>query len=77
MEVPELRTVSEMLFKKYIQGEDLSPFYTRNANGKFIIEFPDENVSYDKEKRMWISKLDDPLKDYYKLKNTTPTSLNQ
>ncbi len=72
MEVDELKSVSEMLFTKYINNEDLSPFYTRNANGKFIIEFPDENVSYDKVKRTWISKLEDPLQDYYKLKNTTP-----
>ena len=61
-----------MLFIKYINNEDLSPYYSRNANGKFIIEFPDENVSYDKEKRIWVSKLADPLQDYYKLKNTTP-----
>lgn len=71
MEEAELKTVSEMLFTKYINKEDLSPYYTRNANGKFIIEFPDENVSYDKEKRIWVSKLDDPLKDYYNLKKTT------
>jgi|SRR5690554_5786990 len=73
----ELKIVSEMLFNKYITGGDLSPFYTRNANGKFIIEFPDENVSYNKEKRVWISKLDDPLKDYYKLKHPAPTSDNE
>ena len=77
MEEAELKVVSELLFNKYIKGEDLSPFYTRNANGKFIIEFPDENVLYDKEKRVWVSKLYDPLKDYYKLKDTTPAPDNK
>lgn len=72
MEVDELESVSEMLFTKYINKQDLSPYYTRNANGKFIIEFPDENVFYDKEKRIWVSRLADPLQDYYKLKTTTP-----
>jgi hypothetical protein len=74
MEVAELKTVSEMLFNKYVNKEDLSPFYTRNAQGKFIIEFPDEHVSYDKEKRTWISNRIDPLEDYYNLKKVKPNS---
>ena len=68
MEEAEGKEVSEMLFLKYIKKEDLSPYYTRNANGKFYIEFPDENVSYDKSKRTWVSKLTDPLEGYYDLK---------
>lgn len=74
MEVDELKSVSEMLFTKYINKEDLSSFYTRNANGKFIIEFPDEHVSYDKKNRIWISNRKDPLKDYYDLKTGKPES---
>ncbi len=68
MEEAELKEVSEMLFLKYLKKEDLSPYYTRNANGKFYIEFPDENVSYDKTRRTWVSKLADPLENYYNLK---------
>lgn len=54
MEVPELKKTTEMLFQKFIQGEDLSEFYTKNSNGKFIIEFPDDNNKYDTKSRQWI-----------------------
>lgn len=54
MEVPELKETTEMLFKKFIQGKDLSEFYTKNSNGKFIIEFPDDNNKYDTKSRQWI-----------------------
>jgi len=54
MEVLELETVTEMLFQKYIQNQNLSEFYTKNSNGKFIIEFPDDYNKYDREARRWI-----------------------
>lgn len=56
MEIPELKTKSKLLFEKYIDGEDLTPFYTENSKGEFYIEFPDNNNYYDKEARKWQSK---------------------
>lgn len=53
MEINELDTTTEMLFQKYILNEDLSEFYTKNSNGKFIIEFPDDNNYYDTKTRSW------------------------
>lgn len=53
MEVPELTITTEMLFQKYIRNEDLSQFYTKNSSGKFIIEFPDDNNTYDSKTRSW------------------------
>jgi hypothetical protein len=54
MEVPVLKTTTEMVFQKYIQDKDLTEFYTKNSNGKFIIEFPDDKNSYDAQQRKWI-----------------------
>ena len=56
MEILELKTKSKFLFEKYIEGEDLTPYYTENAKGEFYIEFPDSNTYYDKNKRKWVSK---------------------
>ena len=54
MEVPELKAATEMLFQNYVQGKDLSQFYTKNSQGKFLIEFPDDLNSYDTKSRIWI-----------------------
>ncbi len=54
MEIPELKTTTEMLFKKFIIGDDLSEYYTKNSKGKFIIEFPDDNNTFDTKSRQWI-----------------------
>ena len=56
MEIPELKTKTKLLFEKYIKGEDLSPYYTKNSNGEFYIEFPDDTNYYDKNARKWQSK---------------------
>lgn len=56
MEIPELKTKTKLLFEKYIDGEDLTPYYTKNSNGEFYIEFPDDNTFYDKNTRKWQSK---------------------
>jgi len=56
MEIPELKTKTKLLFEKYIDGEDLTEYYTKNANGEFYIEFPDDNNYYDKSARKWQSK---------------------
>jgi hypothetical protein len=41
-----------MLFTKYVQGVDLTPYYSMN-NLEEYIEFPDENNTYDKKLRRW------------------------
>lgn len=61
MEESELKEKTEMLFRKMIAGEDLSPYYTVNSKPELIIEFPDENNWFDVEKRRWVSSLDDYL----------------
>ena len=56
MEIPELKTKTKLLFEKYIDGEDLTLYYTKNSNGEFYIEFPDDHTFYDKNTRKWQSK---------------------
>jgi hypothetical protein len=56
MEIPELKTKSKLLFDKYIDGEDLSKFYTKNSKGEFYIEFPDDFNYYDIKLRKWETK---------------------
>lgn len=56
MEIQELKTKTQLLFEKYINGADLTPYYTKNSNGEFYIEFPDDNNYYDKNARRWQSK---------------------
>ena len=55
MLVPELKEKTTRLFTKYINREDLSPFYTKNSNGQFIIEFPDDVTKYDLTQRKWVA----------------------
>lgn len=56
MEIPELKTKSKLLFEKYVDGENLSEFYTKNAKGEFFIEFPDDINYYDANLRRWETK---------------------
>ncbi len=56
MEIPELKTKTEEMFIKFINGEDLSSYYTVNSKGNFYIEFPDEKTYYDKKARNWKTK---------------------
>jgi hypothetical protein len=56
MEPKELQQKTEMLFRKLIESEDLSPYYTKNSNPEFYIEFPDETTYYDTITRKWKSK---------------------
>lgn len=67
----ELLSVSDMLFRKMVDGKDLSEFYPENSGSKYIIEFPDSNVYFDKKARMWISSREDPLEPLYKIKEQT------
>lgn len=45
-----------LLFDKMVKGESLEPYVTKNSNGVEFIEFPDDNVYYDKKMRKWKSK---------------------
>jgi hypothetical protein len=54
MEEKELKEKTSLLFEKYINEEDITPYYTKNSGNNFYIEFPDENNKYDVEKRQWI-----------------------
>lgn len=53
MEIPELKSKTKLLFENYINGNDLSNFYTKNSNGEFFIEFPDDINYYDSDLRRW------------------------
>ena len=56
MEPIELEEKTELLFRKLIDKEDLSDFYTRNSKPEFYIEFPDEKTFYDTIRRKWSTK---------------------
>lgn len=53
---PELHTKTEVLFKDYIQGKDLSPYLTKNSGEDFYIEFPDDQTFYNTQTRKWETK---------------------
>lgn len=59
MEMDELKEKTSFLMTKYIKGEDLTPYYTKNSQPEFWIEFPDDNNVYDIEKREWKTSLDE------------------
>ncbi|WP_396177470.1 hypothetical protein [Flavobacterium sp.] len=56
MEEQELKEKTNLLFEKYVNQEDLSPYYTANSDGEFYIEFPDQNTFYNTETRRWETK---------------------
>ncbi len=64
----EHKEKSEMLFHKWIKGDDLSLYYTANSGGVEYIEFPDEETWYDKDARQWQTRRGDVLQPYRQLK---------
>lgn len=44
---------SIFLFDKMVKGESLEAYLTKNSWPNEYIEFPDDNVRYDKNERMW------------------------
>ena len=56
MEEKELKEKTNLLFEKYVNEEDLTPYYTKNSGNDFYIEFPDDNNIYNVEKRQWVTK---------------------
>lgn len=45
-----------LLFDRMVNGQSLKEFETAYSKGVEYIEFPDENVYYDKQARKWRSK---------------------
>ena len=57
-----------MLFKKMVQGENLSPYYTENTGNTDYIEFPNQEVWYDQKKQHWASSREDVLSEFKEAK---------
>jgi hypothetical protein len=53
MKKEDLAARTAIFFDRMVKGEDLSPYYTANIGDTEHIEFPDDNVSYNKEQRRW------------------------
>jgi hypothetical protein len=56
MEEKELKEKTNLLFEKYVNKEDLTPYYTKNSGNDFYIEFPDDTNTYNVEQRRWVTK---------------------
>jgi hypothetical protein len=67
-EPQDLQSVADMLFEKMIYGEDLSPYYPENSGEEEVIEFPNAEVYYDKNKKIWVTTRENPLEQYHEAK---------
>lgn len=65
MEETELLEKSHKIFSDYVDGKDLSKYYPENSKGEEYIEFPNDEVYYDAEQRIWISLRENPLQYLY------------
>ncbi len=65
MEESELLEKSHKIFSDYVDGKDLSKYYPENSGGEEYIEFPNEEVYYDAEQRIWISLRENPMQYLY------------
>lgn len=55
--VPDTLAKREMiLFDKFVRGESLKPYETKNAGSVEYIEFPDERTYFDKQAKQWKTK---------------------
>jgi hypothetical protein len=78
MEENELLEKSQKIFSDYVDGKDLSKYYPENSGGEEYIEFPNEEVYYDNEQRIWISLRENPMQYLYEGGNeTVQDTLNQ
>lgn len=68
----EIDTINNLLFHKMVSGEDLTPYYTKIMGQDAYIEFPNDEVWYDKKSNTWASSREDVLKEFYdeKVKRT-------
>jgi hypothetical protein len=53
MKIPELTEKSEILFREYVSGNDLSKYHPGNSTEEWI-EFPDAHSKFDKKEQRWI-----------------------
>ncbi|GAA4435938.1 hypothetical protein GCM10023091_13200 [Ravibacter arvi] len=61
MDEETLARRTKKLFDSFLNHEDLSPYETANSEEEFI-EFPDGQIKYDKNRRMWAGNfLEDSL----------------
>ena len=58
----------ELLFPLMVKGESLAPYYTENIGNTEYIEFPNNEVWYDVEKRRWTSSREDVLSEFIQAK---------
>jgi len=65
MEENVLLEKSHKIFSDYVDGKDLSKYYPENSGGEEYIEFPNEEVYYDTEQRIWISLRENPMQYLY------------
>jgi hypothetical protein len=56
----------DLLFTKMVNSEDLTEYYTENAGGLDYIEFPNNEVWYNKSLRKWETSRVNPLEDFQK-----------
>jgi len=65
MEENELLKKSYVIFSDYVDGKDLIKYYPENSGGEEYIEFPNEEVYYDADQRIWISLRENPMQYLY------------
>lgn len=70
MEKPELLEKLDLLFEYMIYGRDLKPYYPENSGKDEYIEFPNNEVTFDKKKFIWESSREDVMEPYYKQLHT-------
>jgi hypothetical protein len=63
-----LEEKGQILFLKWLEGKDLSPYYNHNSGNEEWIEFPDSDVSWNQEAQTWISPKTQVLDALYKEK---------
>jgi hypothetical protein len=68
MEELEMMEKSALLFGKMIKNESLALYYPENSGEEEFIEFPNTDVWFDTESRLWVNRRENPLDEYYQLK---------
>ncbi|GCD78667.1 hypothetical protein JCM31826_21490 [Thermaurantimonas aggregans] len=65
MPYDDLIKVSKQVFIDMVNGKKLEKYYTKNTpDNVYIIEFPDDETYFDTEKRVWVSKRENPLIEF-------------
>ena len=68
----ELKPINQLLFERMMAQDDLSVYYTKNMGLDAYIEFPNDEVWYNKASNTWMSSREDVLQEFYdeKIKRT-------